>query len=203
MYRLSKARVVKNSKTAHYNAVSIVWVGLFLLAGMLFSGCVATKPASKPLQVVANEAATPQRAERLRAEAADWAGTPHEWGGTTRDGIDCSAFVQTVYKDLFTVNLPRTTLLQAKEGQPVLLNQLTVGDLLFYRIDSNTRHVGIYVGEDEFMHASKSEGVTITSIEDPYWENRFWTVRRILAPVADSSLVPAGEPGHDRARAGW
>ncbi|MEM8486601.1 MAG: NlpC/P60 family protein [Bacteroidota bacterium] len=169
---------------------------------MLLAGCVSTKPDATPLKTVVNESPNADRKTLLRAEAADWEGTPHEWGGTTRDGIDCSAFVQTVYKDLFTVDLPRTTSLQSKEGQAVLHNQLTVGDLVFYRIDSKTRHVGIYVGEDEFMHASKSEGVTISSIQDPYWERRFWTVRRILAPAADSLANPTDNP-IDRSRSGW
>lgn len=177
-------------------------VTFFVICLVVLSGCVTTAPTNNPLVSVPNEAPDSNRSLLLRAEAEAWAGTPHVWGGTSRDGIDCSAFVQTIYKDLFTVDLPRTTALQSKEGQAVLLNQLDVGDLVFYRIDARTRHVGIYVGEDEFMHASKSEGVTISSIEDPYWENRFWTVRRILAPASDS-LAGQTDPSIDRGRSGW
>ena len=175
-------------------------VPVLLVFILTLTGCIAVKPASTPLRTVADEASGAERQARLRAEAADWAGTPHRWGGTTRDGIDCSAFVQTVYRDLFTVDLPRTTIQQSKAGQATLLTDLTAGDLVFYRIDSATRHVGIYVGANEFMHASKSEGVTISSIEDPYWQRRFWTVRRILAPAADSIAVGSNA---EKSRSGW
>ncbi len=192
----------KNPGLKNWFAAPVAVASLLACFVVFLTGCVATKPHTTPLQTVQNEAPNADRKTLLRVEAADWEGTPHEWGGTSRDGIDCSAFVQTVYKDLFTVDLPRTTALQSKEGQAVLLNQMAIGDLIFYRIDARTRHVGIYVGEDEFMHASKSEGVTISPIDDPYWEKRFWTVRRILAPAADSLAGQAGG-NLDRSRSGW
>ncbi|MFK7845070.1 MAG: C40 family peptidase [Rhodothermales bacterium] len=139
----------------------------------------------------------------LREAADTWAGTPHVWGGTSREGIDCSALVQTVYKDLLSVNIPRTTALQSKVGAFVPLNNMQVGDLVFYRINRRTRHVGIYVGENEFMHASKSNGVTISALDDEYWQNRFWMVRRIFELPEEELAGEENSTVPNKNRSGW
>ena len=132
------------------------------------------------------------RKELLMAQADTWAGTPHRWGGTTESGIDCSALVQRVYGESFNVVLPRTTREQVRVGKKIPGSQLEVGDLIFYRINLRTRHVGIYVGDNAFLHASKSEGVTISSLADPYWRSKYWMARRILD--SEDKLVEAKEP---------
>ena len=119
-------------------------------------------------------------AQVLRLEATNWAGTPHKLGGTSRSGIDCSALVQNVFQEVLSTSVPRTTELQSKVGKPVDMHEIQVGDLVFYKIRAGSRHVGIYVGNGEFFHASKSEGVTISRLSDPYWQRRFWQIRRIL-----------------------
>ena len=76
------------------------------------------------------------------------------------------------------------------------MNALQPGDLIFYRIDAKTRHVGIYLGDGEFLHASESVGVTISDLHRPYWQKRLWTVRRIL----ETTPPTPAEPGKARAR---
>ncbi|MBX2822060.1 MAG: C40 family peptidase [Rhodothermaceae bacterium] len=120
------------------------------------------------------------RKERLMIEADKWMGTPHRWGGTSRSGIDCSALVQEIYAKSFETRLPRTTKEQVRVGEKIRPSQLQLGDLVFYKINARTRHVGIYVGDNSFLHSSKSEGVAISSLDEPYWRSRYWTARRIL-----------------------
>jgi cell wall-associated NlpC family hydrolase len=101
-------------------------------------------------------------------------------GGTDHSGIDCSGFVQRIYKDIFGLQLPRTTAYQVQYGQTISGTELQTGDLVFFRPSKNGRHVGIYLGDSEFAHASKTSGVTVSRIDEPYWQQTYWTARRVL-----------------------
>jgi cell wall-associated NlpC family hydrolase len=103
-------------------------------------------------------------------------------GGTDKGGVDCSGFVTTVYKNVFHTDLPRTTAAQLTTGTPVKRSALKAGDLVFFRPPGYPRHVGIYLDENRFLHASKSRGVTISRIDGYYWKRYFWTARRVLSP---------------------
>jgi cell wall-associated NlpC family hydrolase len=118
---------------------------------------------------------------RLRAAVRQWAGTPHRMGGTRRNGIDCSGFVQRIYTDLFNIQLPRSTALQVHAGEAVSRRHLRPGDLVFFRPPHKVRHVGIYLGSGEFAHVSTSKGVTISRLRTGYWRHAYWTARRIPA----------------------
>lgn len=108
-----------------------------------------------------------------------WKGTPYRLGGTTKKGIDCSAFVQVGYSSVYQMMLPRTTLQLVKKGRKVSRSSAKEGDLVFFRTGRNTRHVGIYLGNSEFMHASQSKGVMISRLDNPYWKRHFWQIRRM------------------------
>jgi len=118
--------------------------------------------------------------ERLRSEVRQWIGTPYRYGGTSRKGIDCSGFVEMLYRDILICSIPGTTELQVKSGRAVSREKLHAGDLVFFRLPSNKHHVGIYLGRTEFAHASTSRGVTISDLNDRYWHDYFWTARRYL-----------------------
>ena len=107
-----------------------------------------------------------------------WVGTPHRMGGATRKGTDCSGFVQHLYRDIFQQKIPRSTAQQIRAGQLVVKKQLRPGDLVFFRIPYKGPHVGIYLGREDFAHASTSKGVMISSLEDDYWRTSYWTARR-------------------------
>lgn len=117
---------------------------------------------------------------KLTAFEQHWRGVPYRYGGSNKHGIDCSAFVQQTYRQLTHIQLPRTTTEQAKLGKQIALTQVTSGDLLFFKTGWRTRHVGIYLSHSNFMHASTSDGVTISSLASPYWQNAFWQARRII-----------------------
>lgn len=114
-------------------------------------------------------------------EIISYLDTPYKYGGETRKGIDCSAFTQKVFSKSSNIELPRTARQQFKEGEDISKNELSFGDLVFF----NTRkgvypgHVGIYIGEDLFAHASRSKGVTISSLENSYYKARYVGGRRI------------------------
>ena len=118
--------------------------------------------------------------KRIREEYRRWKGTRHRLGGSSSRGIDCSGFVSLVYKNLFNIDLPRTTKLQVKQGKPISYKKLHAGDLVFFKPPDYPRHVGIFLSRSEFIHASKKKGVTISKIDAYYWGKYYWTARRIL-----------------------
>ncbi|MGB9630061.1 MAG: C40 family peptidase, partial [Thermodesulfobacteriota bacterium] len=101
-------------------------------------------------------------------------GVPYRLGGSTLKGIDCSAFVRKIYQ-IFNVDLPRTAREQIFFGKRVRKEELEEGDLVFFKTHrANGTHVGIYVGNNEFVHASSwSKEVKIDSLETPYFNKRF------------------------------
>ena len=155
---------------------------LFLLGGCAASpkapGLTASEP--DPLRVVKGHAVDAEIENRLRQEYRRWQGTRHRLGGSGRRGIDCSGFVKAVYRDVFNIDLPRSTRLQVRTGQAVSFENLRAGDLVFFSPPSYPRHVGIYLGGFEFVHASKNKGVTVSKIDQYYWRKYYWTARRIL-----------------------
>ncbi|QLB13045.1 putative lipoprotein NlpC [Bisgaardia hudsonensis] len=117
----------------------------------------------------------------LTEQQREWAGTPYRLGGRTRQGIDCSGFVQTTFFDRFGINLPRTTKEQAKMGYKINRNEIQTGDLVFFKTGRGPYgyHVGVYVKEDKFLHASTKGGVIYSSLNSPYWKKTYWQARRI------------------------
>jgi peptidoglycan endopeptidase LytE len=105
--------------------------------------------------------------------AKTFLGAPYKLGGSTLKGIDCSAFVKKIY-EIFNIQLPRTTQEQFKIGKKVNMDQLEEGDLVFFRRRGNRAHVGIYVGDHQFVHASSySREVRIDHLDTPYFSQRF------------------------------
>lgn len=117
---------------------------------------------------------------RILNQYANWKGVRYRLGGTSKTGIDCSAFVQTTFREQFGLTLPRSTSEQKETGKGVSRTKLRPGDLVLFRAGSTGRHVGIYLGNDNFVHASTSSGVMISSLNDSYWKNRFREARRVL-----------------------
>ncbi len=112
-----------------------------------------------------------------------WQGTPYRLGGLTTRGIDCSGFVLVTFKALLDERLPRTVEEQATLGSSIAPGDLRSGDLVFFKISATMRHVGIYMDQGRFMHASTRRGVMISGLSDGYWRQRFWQARRIRPPL--------------------
>uniref|UniRef100_UPI00313929C3 C40 family peptidase n=2 Tax=Vibrio sp. S9_S30 TaxID=2720226 RepID=UPI00313929C3 len=108
-----------------------------------------------------------------------WEGVPYRFGGNDRGGIDCSAFTRVAFNEAFATPLPRTTQEQSKVGKQVSYKEAKTGDLVFFKIARKQHHVGVYMGNNTFMHASTSKGVIISRLDTPYWTNAFWHFRRV------------------------
>ncbi|KFX07021.1 membrane protein [Pectobacterium betavasculorum] len=118
---------------------------------------------------------------KLLNQYASWKGVRYRLGGDSRRGIDCSAFVQRTFREQFGMDLPRSTYEQQEMGQQIQRNKLRVGDLVLFRAGSTGRHVGIYLGNDQFVHASTSSGVIISKMTENYWNKRYQEGRRVLS----------------------
>lgn len=106
-------------------------------------------------------------------------GAPYRLGGATVKGIDCSAFVRKMY-ELFNISLPRTASEQSHVGVQVDRHELVEGDLVFFRTRKPIGHVGIYIGNNEFVHASyRGKSVRIDSLDQPYFQKRFQRAVRV------------------------
>ncbi|MCL1028045.1 bifunctional murein DD-endopeptidase/murein LD-carboxypeptidase [Serratia silvae] len=117
---------------------------------------------------------------KIMDQYADWKGVRYRLGGESKRGIDCSAFVQRTFREQFGMALPRSTYEQEDMGKQIQRAKLRPGDLVLFRAGSTGRHVGIYLGNDKFVHASTSSGVTISNLSDNYWDKRYREGRRLL-----------------------
>lgn len=118
---------------------------------------------------------------RLSEHQQEWKGTRYRLGGNSKSGIDCSGFMQVTFRDLFGINLPRTTNDQAREGSKISKSELRTGDLVFFKTGRgpNGKHVGVYVKNGQFLHASTKGGVIYSDLNSPYWSKTFWQARRL------------------------
>lgn len=114
----------------------------------------------------------------------EWYGTRYRMGGTTKSGIDCSAFVQAIYLATFAIPLPRTAREQYKTSRIISATELKEGDLVFFNTTGGISHVGIYLQNNKFIHASSSFGVIISDMFEPYYVKRFIGAGRIDKPQA-------------------
>lgn len=150
-------------------------------------GCSLTSPtySSSASELNSDTVALSLNSERVRTQLQQqyqsWQGTPYQLGGNTRSGIDCSGFTQTTFSQQFNVGLPRTTARQITAGKQIRKENLLPGDLVFFQTAAKVRHVGIYMGYEEFLHASTSKGVMISQLSNPYWLQAYRTSRRIFS----------------------
>jgi cell wall-associated NlpC family hydrolase len=119
--------------------------------------------------------------DKLQLRYDMWQGTDYQIGGLSRKGIDCSGFVQLAYSDEFNIQLPRTTSKQSQVGTTINKEQLMAGDLVFFKIPKQGKmyHVGIYLENNLFLHASTSLGVTISNLNNNYWSKNYWKSQRV------------------------
>ena len=119
--------------------------------------------------------------DRLLLDVISYLGVPYVYGGASRKGVDCSGFTSQVYFTAADVSLPRSTREQYTVGARVPRTELRFGDLVFFNTTGKSpSHVGIYIEDDLFAHASVSDGVTFSSLESAYYKKRFVGARRII-----------------------
>jgi cell wall-associated NlpC family hydrolase len=153
---------------------------LGLMLGLLLSACA--KPSTLPAPPTPS---TPTPRETIMQEAIkSYLGTPYKLGGTSYDGIDCSGLVMRVYQRA-GIDIPRSTREQLETGKMVALRDLRFGDLLFFKNRVNGQrvkslHVGLFMGDGRFAHASKTRGVVVEHLNSDHWRELFVGGRRFL-----------------------
>lgn len=105
----------------------------------------------------------------------DWLGTTYCYAGNTKNGVDCSGFVSAIYKTVFHIDLEGSSKDIFKDAKTIKRSQLREGDLVFFRIrKKKVSHVGIYLGQNKFAHASVHDGVIISDLDEDYYKKYFY-----------------------------
>ena len=144
--------------------------------GIAVGACAGPQPLAPPARVSASDAPVVQS---LYRHYEQWRGVPYREGGMSKRGVDCSGFVHLAYKKTFNRKIPRTTERLSSSGRSVSSARLRPGDLVFFKTGWKKRHVGIYLKQGKFMHASSSRGVMISRLDNPYWSEAYWMARRL------------------------
>jgi cell wall-associated NlpC family hydrolase len=154
----------------------LVFVGCSPYPRYRTGGPEAAKVAASPVRITTNQSL------RLGMILQGYLGKPYKGRSRFVEGLDCSEFVRDVFEKYDKRQLPRTSHEQFNLGIKLPRNRIQYGDLVFFQTASTggVSHVGIYVGGGRFMHASESNGVIITRINDDYWTKRYVGAVRIL-----------------------
>ncbi|WP_276360291.1 NlpC/P60 family protein [Daejeonella sp. H1SJ63] len=116
----------------------------------------------------------------------DWIGTPYRLGGGTKKGIDCSGFAFELYNKVFSTLIGNNSRNIFSMVNPIKKEELKEGDLVFFKIGSRSiTHVGVYMGNNKFAHASSSKGVMISDLNEAYWTRYYYKGGRLLASLRD------------------
>jgi lipoprotein Spr len=111
----------------------------------------------------------------------EWYGTPYNYGGTTKNGVDCSYFTLDVMQGAFNINLRRTAAEQYEQTSRINWEELREGDLIFFKTEGPNKisHVGIYLSNNKFVHSSVRNGVTISDLSEPYYQRTLYSMGRL------------------------
>jgi lipoprotein Spr/probable lipoprotein NlpC len=145
-------------------------VGVFIIFILFMCSCGSSKIASS----------APTTQEKLEVQYQRYQGIPYRYGGTDSNGFDCSGFINKVYENALNYDLPRTTDGISQEGKKISKNNLKPGDLVFFKPSRKYMHVGIYMGNNTFIHSSTSKGVIKSKLDNVFWKDKYRFSRRIL-----------------------
>lgn len=112
---------------------------------------------------------------------SEWHGTRYHFGGTSKKGIDCSAFVQRLMNDVYCISLERMAGMQFEQCREINKNELEQGDLVFFQTTrAGLSHVGFYLGDNKFVHASVNRGISVDDLNDAYYKKAYRKSGRVL-----------------------
>ncbi len=169
---------MKNSKIL-YLSLTIVFAILFMTScstSKSISGDDAYKTSLENVDEISKSD------KKLIKEAEKWLGTKYKYGGHSRQGTDCSGFVMEVYLSTYNFKLPRSSKEQQKFCKLIKKSQLRIGDLVFFATGKNKNkvsHVGLYIGDGTFIHASSSKGVVKSQLSQSYYQRTYHSSGRV------------------------
>lgn len=111
--------------------------------------------------------------EKLLEFLDEWYGAPYQYGGNDKEGVDCSAFTVYFMTSVYGITIPRNSLAQYKICEKIDRDDMEEGDLVFFNTRGRVSHVGVYLGNNKFAHASTSSGVMISDLDEQYFSKRF------------------------------
>lgn len=160
-----------------------------IVAAALLSGCSSYRPVSEtsPAQPQLDLSNPNWVKEILYTQYGEWRSVKYKAGGLSKNGVDCSGFVFLTYDSRFSIKLPRSTDEQVSAGPEISQSKLVPGDLVFFKTGKSTRHVGIFIEDRKFLHASTEKGVMISSLDDQYWARAYWKSVRVKTGNAQIS----------------
>lgn len=121
---------------------------------------------------------------KLYAAIDEWYGTPYKYGGCSKDGVDCSCFVGSIFRSVYGVRLRRVAADMQKDVTLIGRAELREGDIVFFtNSNGKVSHVGIYLRDDMFVHSSTSRGVMVSRLSNTYWNSHFYKGGRHKAVV--------------------
>ncbi len=194
----------------------IINIILIMLASamLLLSGCKSSKPSVRPgkdTPYIGGLSFNPEKLsgedKRIVEEALTWLGTPYRYGGSDYSGTDCSGLTMKVYFKALGLSIPRNSAQQQKFCQSIKKGALTTGDLLFFATGKDKKkvsHVGLYLGDGQFIHASASRGVIISNVNERYYTTNYHSsghvsrksdkARKKAAPKEEHKPTPKAAP---------
>lgn len=164
---------------------------------LLIAACGAKRPAVQP-KAPKHPTIPAAMASAIVREAHRWIGTPYKYGKQTRrKGTDCSGMVMTIFLDKGNVELPRNSAMQYTACIPLDISELRPADLIFFSSKaggSRISHIGIYIGDGEFIHASSSRGVMVSRLSEPYFRRHYYGGGRPRSLATGRVNAPAPAP---------
>ena len=163
---------------------------IYTISALLMVACGGHKQTVRPVQ---NESSgiysgkkdhkdVNEYSAELVKEARKWLGTKYKYAGENRKGTDCSGMVMSIYRDVAGIKLPRSSREQQSFCKSVKVADLTPGDLIFFSGSSRggkVSHVGMYIGDGDFIHASLSKGVIVSNLNESYYSRHFHSAGRV------------------------
>ena len=167
---------------AYTNSSELVATNTFSVKTSLTKGSLESLTSSLAGSLASSDLNYSYIKDELMNKIIEYINTPYVWGGTSKSGIDCSGFVQTVMYNAFNVSLPRTSFEQSLIGDDVSTENLQFGDLLFFDTMHKGRvtHVAIYLKDGYFAHSGSHTGVAIASLNDDFYAGTFLRAKRVI-----------------------
>ncbi len=175
-------------------------IPMIIVALLTLSGCHSSRNATKDdiyterrdRDAPKDATSVDSRRKAIVDEARNWLGTKYRYGGNDRKGVDCSGMVTQIYLKVANLKLPRNSAQQQQFCQRISKDELAEGDLVFFatgRDKSRVSHVGIYIGDDRMIHASSSQGVIISNLNERYYTRHYHSSGYVAGIFADKTAT--------------